>query len=306
MPAVVVRTPLTRRRAVAAAGVVAAVWGAARLAVWSAERRAEGTPTVPGWRESAPTVTVSLPNGGVYRAENTLAREAVERALPAVNAAADGGFRIDAFEVTIPADATTQVASLLPFLASGAPPDLMVFASWPDPGAPQPDFAGAATTGFFQPLDGPLARDPALPLADFYPVALDLCRHKGALLGVPLMAAPIQLWYDRMLFEETGVPAPSTSWSWEHLLDAARRLTDTADADDANHRYGLSPGWRAGTLLSLIWQRGGDVTSPSRKQTLLAEPAARDAAAFFAGFYGGQPVSARAHRTSHSTPTAST
>lgn len=291
-----VRTPLTRRRALVGGAVLVGVWGVAKLAVWQAARQADAPPPTPSWQESTSVVTVSVPNGGVYQAEHTLAREAVERVLSTVNTAAGGRFRLETLEVTLPSTATTQVPSLLPLMASGAPPDLFVFGSWPDPGAPQPDFASAATTGFFQPLDPHLARQSVLALADFYPVGLELCRHKGVLLGVPLLASPVQLWYDRVLFETNGIPAPNRAWTWRELLSASRRLTDTSDADDARHRYGLSPGWRAATLLSLIWQRGGEVVSPDRKHARLDEPNARAAIELFADFYRGQPVSARAQQ----------
>jgi ABC-type glycerol-3-phosphate transport system substrate-binding protein len=233
---------------------------------------------------------VAVPTGGHFVSENHLARDAVARVLPAVNRAAGGRFTLDLLEVAQPLPYQRQVLALAPLLASGAGPELLAFAGWGEPGGPQEEFAAVASIGLLRPLDAHLRGDRTLALGDFHPAALDSCRHRGELLAVPLVGAPVQLWYDAGRFAEAGEAPPDASWDWARALEAARRLTDRAADDEAAHRFGLSPGWRGATLLGLLWQNGGDAVSADKRRALLDEPAAAEAIAHLAGFYAPDAV----------------
>ncbi len=52
-------------------------------------------------------------------------------------------------------------------------------------------------------------------------------RVGGQLYGVPLGPQPVTVYINRALFKERGVPIPTGSWTFNQMLDAAKKLTFT-------------------------------------------------------------------------------
>lgn len=50
-------------------------------------------------------------------------------------------------------------------------------------------------------------------------------RVGGQLYGVPLGPQPVTVYINRALFKERGVSIPTTAWTYEQMLDAAKKLT---------------------------------------------------------------------------------
>lgn len=81
-------------------------------------------------------------------------------------------------------------------------------------------------------------------------------RVGGQLYGVPLGPQPVTVYINRALFRERGVPVPTSSWTYEQMLDAARKLTFVQDGKQvygingadlqANLEYGMSFYYGAG------------------------------------------------------------
>jgi multiple sugar transport system substrate-binding protein len=109
----------------------------------------------------------------------------------------------------------------------------------------------------------PFCKRDHLDLNDFYPNALDVARRGAALYALPVDFTPMVLYYNRKLFDQSGVPYPQDGWAWSDFLDDAQRLTK-------GDQYGFTfPNWMAGWILWL-WTNGGDVMTPDGK----SEPAA--------------------------------
>jgi len=253
----------------------------------------------PGSKPSQ-ALTVVVPTGGQNPEVKEAVAAAIERALPGVNGAAGGRYTLDVLELPVPSPSSdrpfpSQASLLAPLLGAGTPPDIVTLVSLPNTGHPPSELTEAAGLKFLVPLDAHLKRERALSLNDFYPAALDSCRQQGQLLGVPLMAVPMLLLYDTHLFGEAGIAPPASDWNWRRFLETARRLTRDTDGDGTPDQYGFWPFAGNGTLLSLIWQNGGDVISADKKRALLTEPAARGAIEFFAGLYHGDSVCPPAH-----------
>ena len=292
-PPVIVRTPLSRRKVLALAGGIAAVAGAVRLSAWAGEVRDDRLRLPAG-----PTkLAVAIPTGGDTRNvhANRPLLAAVGRVIEDVRSAGRGRFDLTVEEIgqpeaTSPAPVNSQLLALAPFIASGAPPDLLVFTSQPSSGAPPPELTLVADVRAVLPLDDLLKGNTALTLRDFYPAALEVCRYDGKLVGVPLVALPLMLVYDEERFASAGVATPSAEWGWPQLLDAARRLTRTAP-DGSVDQYGLIPSARVGNLLTLIWQSGGDVANAGKTRSTLGDALSREAIDYFAAFYTDRPAS---------------
>lgn len=97
--------------------------------------------------------------------------------------------------------------------------------------------------------------DPSFSLDDYFPNVVDITRREKAVYGLPMGFTPMVLYYNKRLFDESGVPYPSNHWTYADFLDAAKKLTH----DD---QYGFDfSNWMAMWIL-FLWNNGGDVLSP--------------------------------------------
>ena len=70
-----------------------------------------------------------------------------------------------------------------------------------------------------------LTRDKAFDLGDFPKVAVDMYSRGGQVYAIPYDHGAQMLWYNADLFKKSGVAPPTDRWTWDDVLDAARRLT---------------------------------------------------------------------------------
>jgi multiple sugar transport system substrate-binding protein len=84
----------------------------------------------------------------------------------------------------------------------------------------------------------------------FIPEVLDIYNIEGSQWGVPFLTTGSYLFYNMELFDEAGVPYPTTdwddeSWTWDAALDIAKQLTVNPE-DPMNAIYGWNEGiWPA-------------------------------------------------------------
>ena len=110
----------------------------------------------------------------------------------------------------------------------------------------------AASTGQLLALDSLLARD-GIHRDAFYPIGLQAYSYHGALYGMPLKGSTVTGFYNQDLFDRYGVEYPTRDWTWEEMLDKARRLTVDEDGDGLPDVYGLSPY----DIANYVWSGGG-------------------------------------------------
>ena len=90
----------------------------------------------------------------------------------------------------------------------------------------------------------------------------------GKQYGMPKDFDTIGLWYNKKLFDAAGVKYPDASWTWQSVIDASRKLTDTAKGV-----WGIaSPSWTQENLYNTIQQAGGNVISADKKKSGLDDP----------------------------------
>ncbi len=165
----------------------------------------------------------------------------------------------------VPQDYGTK---LLAEFASGSAPDIFMsgdgdVAKW---------VALGAAENLDPYIDGPngFDRDALLPaVADFGKVG-------SSTYYLTKDYSPLVLFYNKDLFEAAGVAAPTADWTWDDLVNAAKKLTVDANGKDATSpdfdasnikQWGLQApdswgdtAWTRG-LLPLIYQNGGDLIS---------------------------------------------
>jgi multiple sugar transport system substrate-binding protein len=82
-----------------------------------------------------------------------------------------------------------------------------------------------------QPLDAYLSKDREVRADDFHPAATE--RLKGKLYGIAWFVVGAETWYNADLLAQMGAPNPRQleregKWTWDALLDLARKATRTA------------------------------------------------------------------------------
>jgi multiple sugar transport system substrate-binding protein len=91
-------------------------------------------------------------------------------------------------------------------------------------------------TDAFLDLDPYMQADVAFRKEDFWPGALDGCRDPaGRLLGIPYRIDSLTgIFYDRKVFDEMGLPYPSTSWTLDQFRETLRLLNRPYSFIDQN------------------------------------------------------------------------
>jgi len=146
------------------------------------------------------------------------------------------------------------------WLAGETTPDVMFF-----------DFVPVyASKGLLENLSPYIARD-SFDIGDFYSGLLQYHTYGGQLYGLPRDNDTKVIFFNKALFDEAGLPYPSSNWTWNDLRNDALKLTKRSGNDTAQYGFAYEPGewWRL-----WAWQNGGEVYdndfAPTR--TLLEGP----------------------------------
>jgi multiple sugar transport system substrate-binding protein len=131
--------------------------------------------------------------------------------------------------------------------------------------------------GALLPLDSHIDRDKGeIDLDDFYPEALRGCRaDDNQLYGLPVDIAGWALFYNRGLFDEAGLPYPDETWTWETLLDMARKLTRDLDDDGIVDQYGVYVKVKMGMIELLAGQSGATILNGDNSKATFNTPEGR-------------------------------
>src|SRR5688572_3876531 len=76
------------------------------------------------------------------------------------------------------------------------------------------------------------------------------------------------LVYNRTLFREASVPEPTKDWTWDDVLEAARKLNMPE-----KNQWGINAaGFGHGPFFAAVWANGGEVIAKDFKKTLFDGP----------------------------------
>jgi len=131
-------------------------------------------------------------------------------------------------------------------------------------------------------LDDMIERD-GIDTSDIFAANLALYNVDDKQYGFPADAPSQQLFFNKTMFEEAGVPVPSSdwedpSWDWDTFLEAAKALTDK---DNNQWGWQTKPGnFRAGWIF--VTANGGTFFNEDGTKCLLNEEPAVEAYQFLA------------------------
>ncbi len=162
-------------------------------------------------------------------------------------------------------------SKILTRIAGGAAPDIIA--------TEVNMFVSFATKGVLEDLNSYIARDEVFSLSDFFPEVVDRFTVDGKVFAIPRDTAPFAcVFYNKDLFDREGLPYPKDDWTWNDLLETAKRLTHTDEMGRVT-QYGFY-GW---AWQNFVYGAGGALVDDVKQPTkcLLTNPESKEGLQFF-------------------------
>lgn len=176
-----------------------------------------------------------------------------------VNANANGEYTIEV--LSIPSDYYVKLATLI---SSNNSPDFY----W----MTQELISRYADLGAIADLTEHLKNSENLKPDYFYEGVLASATYNDIYYGVPWIANPLMVYYNKNLFDDAGIPYPSPTddWTWEEFIEIAKQLTTVKQDVNGNNykQFGtVVDGWP--NIETFIWAGGGDIIAENGIDILL-------------------------------------
>jgi multiple sugar transport system substrate-binding protein len=89
--------------------------------------------------------------------------------------------------------------------------------------------------------------------------------------GLPWIAQPVVLYYNKDLFDAAGVEYPEPGWTWDDFVEKATALTQDTDGDGTTDQWGFTNnGWPPPYIF--VWQAGGELINEDFTEVPIDSP----------------------------------
>ncbi len=112
----------------------------------------------------------------------------------------------------------------------------------------------------------------------YFPSIVRNYRYGNGLYALPFHLGPSTLVYNKDIFDHEKVPYPDESWTWDDLLDAAKRLTRDEDGDGSIGTFGI---YLPPSCYAWIWMNGGRFFDKDETKCLINSRETVEAIQFF-------------------------
>jgi multiple sugar transport system substrate-binding protein len=162
-------------------------------------------------------------------------------------------------KLIVTSDRDDLIARLSTSFAGGTPPDLFLL---------NYRFYGKfAARGVLEPIESRVDASGVFQQEDFYEVALDAFRFGGTLTCLPQNISSLDVYYNKDLFREAGLPEPRSGWRWTDMVSAAKQLTKDEDGDGMAEVYGLGVEASLIRIAPFVWSNGGELVDDEDSPT---------------------------------------
>jgi multiple sugar transport system substrate-binding protein len=141
-----------------------------------------------------------------------------------------------------------------------------------------------AAAGALEPLGPQIENSDAISENDFYELPLDAFRSSdGELICIPQNISSLVVYYNADLFDTAGIARPTSGWTLDDFLAAAKALTRDIDGDGAIDVHGLVTDSSLVRYAPFIWMHGGEIVNNPDQPTrlLLDSPESRQGIKWF-------------------------
>jgi multiple sugar transport system substrate-binding protein len=131
-----------------------------------------------------------------------------------------------------------------------------------------PNFGTYASNGVLMPLDNMISSG-QINMSNYPASLVSLYTYNGKQYAIPKDFDTVGLWYNKKLFDAAGVKYPDSSWNWNTLTQAAKKLTNPSKGV-----WGIAaPMVDQEGFYNTIPQAGGFVISANKKTSGFDNPA---------------------------------
>ena len=85
-----------------------------------------------------------------------------------------------------------------------------------------------ADGGVLMPLDEQIAKSD-VDLANYPPAMNEMYNFRGVQYGIPMDYDTVGLWYNKTLFDQAGIAYPTSEWTWDDMIAAAKAINALGD-----------------------------------------------------------------------------
>ncbi|GIO34057.1 MULTISPECIES: ABC transporter substrate-binding protein [Paenibacillus] len=135
-------------------------------------------------------------------------------------------------------------------LAAGQAPDVFLIG--------EGDYFKYVDKGVVEPLDDYVKNDGAFKTDIFQPDLINMGKIDGKLYYLPKDFNPLALWYNKRMFDEAKIPYPSDKWTWDDMIDAAKKLTKKDDKGKVTE-FGFNATKWEYPIYIYLWLNGADI-----------------------------------------------
>ncbi|QJD85963.1 ABC transporter substrate-binding protein [Cohnella herbarum] len=96
---------------------------------------------------------------------------------------------------------------------------------------------------------------------DLYPGLMRVAKFGGTLPGLPIEISPPLILYDKEKFDRAGLAYPDEAWTWEDMVELAKRLT-IRDEQGVAAQFGFGLGVDIEWFEPFVMRNGGSYLSP--------------------------------------------
>ncbi|SEO51742.1 multiple sugar transport system substrate-binding protein [Amphibacillus marinus] len=182
-----------------------------------------------------------------------------EEIINQVNENADGEYTVKA--LSIPSDYYIKLATQI---SSNNAPDFF----W----MTQELISRYANLGAITDLTEKLEQSEQLTPDLFYDGVLASATYEDRYYGVPWIANPLMIYYNKDLFDQEGIdhPSPTDPWTWDEFIEVAKELTVIKQDGNGNdyQQFGtVVDGWP--NIETFMWAGGGDIIAEDGEDILI-------------------------------------
>lgn len=121
-------------------------------------------------------------------------------------------------------------------------------------------FSGLALKNAFEPLGPYLEKSSQIKYDDFYALPMRAFSLKDQVVCIPQNISSLVTYYNKGLFDAAGLSYPTTGWTWDDFISAAKALTLDTNNDGSIDQYGAGVEPDFIRVAPFIWQNSGKIS----------------------------------------------